>query len=398
MKKNLLTRIRTQGVQNASIAKSFMPLYCFMLIALTVGSCKKDFPKDQSFEKNSGKDEILYNRLIKAGFKIENIKDVGGAYLIEGDFRFLKFKTDLIYFDEYFQLSEKKNDTASVSQFTTNAKVSSENVERIKIFNAPHLGDRALAVTNWANISNSKVNFYPGTLTNNSHNSITFLDDPNLSGAYAEATFPSNDSPGFKIRINPSAMASISASQRLFILTHEVGHCLGFRHSDMLYSSNSSQEINAPEGYNLVPGTPDFDTYSVMNSAEHFSTVPNWSGFSFYDEVAARNTYPFRPYDKWITYPDGKYPNGTSVVIDYDLEIKWNPNLVSTSTVSIEAFQYGQSKGIVAANIVNDGSVILNPWSFLNDDGGGFNDVQIKIISDSNPSIADFSIPFYITY
>lgn len=67
---------------------------------------------------------------------------------------------------------------------------------------------------------------------------------------------------------------TLGASYKTFAITHEMGHIIGFTHTDGTYG-------------NLVPGTPETDPNSVMNSF-----VLPWNGFTPYDVLAATTVYP----------------------------------------------------------------------------------------------------------
>lgn len=66
----------------------------------------------------------------------------------------------------------------------------------------------------------------------------------------------------------------LSSSNKIFALTHEFGHTIGFTHTDGTYGT-------------LVPGTPETDANSVMNSF-----VLPWNGFTNYDVIAVTTVYP----------------------------------------------------------------------------------------------------------
>ncbi|HJT75405.1 MAG TPA: M57 family metalloprotease, partial [Chitinophaga sp.] len=71
-----------------------------------------------------------------------------------------------------------------------------------------------------------------------------------------------------------------SASQLTFLLAHEIGHCIGLRHTNWQSAGESSAYP--------VAGTPSTDGSSVMNG----STCGNsWNGFSYYDQVAIQTMY-----------------------------------------------------------------------------------------------------------
>lgn len=66
----------------------------------------------------------------------------------------------------------------------------------------------------------------------------------------------------------------LSAGQQTFAITHELGHAFGFGHTNSTYGM-------------LVPGTPNTDASSIMNSV-----CLSWSAFTSYDLQAIRKVYP----------------------------------------------------------------------------------------------------------
>jgi hypothetical protein len=66
----------------------------------------------------------------------------------------------------------------------------------------------------------------------------------------------------------------LSASYKIFTMTHEFGHSIGFTHTDGSYG-------------NLIPGTPEVDANSVMNSF-----ILPWQSFTNFDILAVRTLYP----------------------------------------------------------------------------------------------------------
>lgn len=87
----------------------------------------------------------------------------------------------------------------------------------------------------------------------------------------ARATLPTTGGTG-TVEINPK-YNGISATQKVFTMVHEMGHNLGFWHTDQTTGT-------------LIDGTTDSDAASVMNSY-----VRDWEGFSYYDLVAVRVLY-----------------------------------------------------------------------------------------------------------
>jgi hypothetical protein len=90
----------------------------------------------------------------------------------------------------------------------------------------------------------------------------------------ARAYLPtSSGRPGVSVEIN-SNYNSLPASQKLFAITHEFGHTIGFHHTNQTSGTH-------------IPGTPTVDANSVMNSF-----VLNWAGFTAGDVLATQILYP----------------------------------------------------------------------------------------------------------
>ena len=99
-----------------------------------------------------------------------------------------------------------------------------------------------------------------------------------LSGPVGGSSgFPSGGLPFTSIQIG-KGLSSFQTSTVTHVITHELGHCVGFRHSDFFDRSIScggqpSNEGDGGVGAILIPGTPSGATVggSVMNSC--FRTV-----------------------------------------------------------------------------------------------------------------------------
>jgi len=103
------------------------------------------------------------------------------------------------------------------------------------------------------------------------------------SGVGGSSGFPKGGSPYGTINIG-TGLQSYSTGVNTHVITHEIGHCVGMRHSDYYDRSIScggaaSNEGTAGVGAVLVPGTPSTAKVggSVMNSCFRATESGNWT-------------------------------------------------------------------------------------------------------------------------
>jgi hypothetical protein len=103
------------------------------------------------------------------------------------------------------------------------------------------------------------------------------------SGTGGSAGFPSGGKPYGTINIG-TGLQSYSDDVNEHVITHELGHCIGFRHSDYYDRSiscggSASNEGASNVGAILIPGTPSDARVggSIMNSCFRSSESGEWS-------------------------------------------------------------------------------------------------------------------------
>lgn len=215
-------------------------------------SCQKE---DENLIGNSVSDAAL-GEISKLGFSTANVKRLEDGYLVEGD---------IVLNDNDFSRGINKNilRIASTEQYRTTNLVSSPRV--IKVSVASNLGsayvtatDAALARYNAENLSISFQRVSSGA-------DIQIVKSNFLEQYYflASAGFPSaTGEPYHRIKVSTIQLNGQPAGTIISVLAHEIGHCIGFRHTDFMDRSYSCGGAPVNEGASSIgaihiDGTPE---------------------------------------------------------------------------------------------------------------------------------------------
>ena len=218
------------------------------------------------------------------GFNPNNASRVAEGYLVEKDI----FLTDAdlakgaLMFDKTAPKEEQYRTTQLVTGLprTITVKVSTL-LSSIFVQGT----DEMIARYNGQNLLIKFQRITSGTAT------INITKDETLpSGVLGSGGFPtSSGNPFGTIKMKPSTFGSSpSLGYVATVLTHEVGHCIGFRHTDyMARVCGGGNEGQAGIGALLIPGTPStIDNASFMISCTG-GNVP----FSNFDKIALDALY-----------------------------------------------------------------------------------------------------------
>ncbi|QXU43059.1 M57 family metalloprotease [Pedobacter sp. D749] len=197
------------------------------------------------------------------------------------------------------------------------------------------------------------------------------LSPSSPSGAVADAYFPSNGLIGFRIGVNTS-FSSLSDSQKTFVISHEVGHTIGFRHTNW-FATESANGVNngITVGAYTIPGTPNSgnnpDPNSVFNSGAGLQQVPNWTNFSSFDLAALKTLYPRFGFAELTTSPNGSFPVSVGTQISASVYIpnwreggltyEWfvqGATIVSNNGSSIEAIVTDANSAGIYCKVTNN--------------------------------------------
>jgi len=213
---------------------------------LTLFACRKNVKNDSP---SNVSDEVLA-QIYDLGFSNKEVVADGGDYIVEGDIRIsqaeLKEKVDVSLLRVGSE--EQYRTTNLVTGLPRNITVS-----------------LASALSTWSTALNTAISRYNAlglriTFTRvSSGGNIQIVSG---TGSFlASSGFPSGGNPYNRVILNASAVAGQPNNTVASILAHEIGHCIGFRHTDYqnrAYSCGGSavNEGSAGVGAINIPGTP----------------------------------------------------------------------------------------------------------------------------------------------
>jgi hypothetical protein len=240
--------------------KIVMPFAVVCFTALTFVACKKD-------TKTPAQDEIsdaTLSQIKNMGFSTENARKVDGGYLVEGD---------IILTDENLSTPSSSPTLliAKEEQYrTTNLVTRLPRVITISVTNLPTVYSQATdEAINRYNALNGQLTFVRATAgTVGNIDIFGFNQGP--SGGYitlGSSGFPtSGGDPYNQVKMNTNQYAygtNPDLNYVASVIQHELGHCIGFRHTDYMDRSYSCggrrvNEEKPKSGYGaiLIPGTP----------------------------------------------------------------------------------------------------------------------------------------------
>jgi hypothetical protein len=260
--------------------KIFISSYQLNILVLTTlfvsifSSCKKQ----DNASPNSGikYDSTLVNYLISKGYDKNSIQIKDSTFILDNDI--------VITFDEVLtrKKNESNNDIVHTEHWRHTYLVSSALKHNIVIFidgGVPFDWQLAVhdAIDNWNSLGRTTMSL---TLNPSAANIIVTMGYESANWV-ARANLPtSNGRPGANITIN-SYYNTIGYATKVFTTTHELGHTIGFQHTDQ----TTGIFITSPGPWGS--DTPLIDPSSVMHSI-----VSPWVQFSAGDIQAIGILYP----------------------------------------------------------------------------------------------------------
>lgn len=349
-------------------------LFAFALSALLLfQNCSDENSNPENIEA-AVKENSVVAKLIEMGYKKERIREYEDFYLVEGD---LMFSKDIKTYS--------KNSTTS-RHASTNNLVSILKITFMSVYvdaSIPSSGEDnwrdALnnAISDLNNISGSTVHF--NIITDSNYTAdIVIKSDGNVldNNVIASAGFPSNNNPYNQILVNLDfwGNTSVSEGSKRYNLVHELGHCIGLRHTN--WDDPNRYEGPGSYGANVIPNTPSQDPNSVMNGG---TADYSWNGFSVYDLVAIRYLYPAGP----VNTPQAK-ATGPDYLASGSNLFTWTYNgTIPNADLDSIIWWYSKVNGVGAPYAIGWGST------------GYFMSVADTFYSDTGNQTSNFKI--YIT-
>jgi len=239
----------------------FLSLAMLCALFLCVSSCKKNNTSEQTENKAEISASTL-QQIKSLGFSVEDVRKVDNGYLVEGDI----VLTDANLTEK--SLSPNLNIAETEQYRTTNIVKSLPRVVTISVTNLPQVySDAVDLMISRYNSLGLRITFQKAN-TGTTGNIDVFGFNEGPSGGFitlGSSGFPTSSGEPFnQVKMNTNVNAYGTNPNLLYVasvLQHEVGHCIGFRHTDYMNRAYScggrrSNEGSAGVGAIQIPGTP----------------------------------------------------------------------------------------------------------------------------------------------
>jgi hypothetical protein len=230
--------------------RNFIKLSAFFLLSsLIVISCKKEAKQEQP---NAITDEVL-TRIQQLGFSSKNVVKHDEGYLVEGDIVLTEQDLNNTPESKLLRVAEEEQ------YRTTNLVGSLPRTITIRVastLSATYVSATDAAIARY-NAQALRITFQRVSSGGN----IVISRAPAGAGYLASAGFPSGGNPYNSVLVNSTQLNGQPLNTITSVLAHEIGHCIGFRHTDYMNRSYSCGGSAVNEGAStvgaiLIPGTP----------------------------------------------------------------------------------------------------------------------------------------------
>jgi len=240
----------------------FLSVTALCLLSSTLYSCKSNNTENAVKNKTDISADKL-SQIKSLGFSTDNVRKLDEGYLVEGDI--------LLTEDNLTETSTGANlNIAETEQYrTTNIVKSLPRVVTISVTNLPQVySDAVNTMISRYNSLGLRLTFQRASGSAKGNIDIVGFNQGPSGGfiTLGSSGFPtSSGAPFNQVKMNTNAAAYGSNPNLLYlasVLQHEVGHCIGFRHTDYMNrafscgSSGAGNEGASNVGAVRIPGTP----------------------------------------------------------------------------------------------------------------------------------------------
>jgi len=240
----------------------FQALAAFFAAALLLTACKKDVKESRS---DAISPEIL-GLIKKQGFGTSTAQKVEGGYLVEGD---------ILLTEEHLRSTPRYEmlRVGTEEQYrTSNTVLGLPRIVTVRV--STTLGTSALdsfrywvstrdACNRYNAVVGLTLRFVIRPFRSTIASNITITAAPSGVSYLASAGFPTDQGNPFNIvRVNRPVLNGWAQVTRTTIMAHELGHCIGYRHTDWMArqfscgGAPSNEGAADPPGAKWIPGTP----------------------------------------------------------------------------------------------------------------------------------------------
>jgi hypothetical protein len=241
---------------------SFRSFAAVCFAALTLTACTKDVKESNAPEVS----DATIAQIAKMGFSTDGVQKVAGGYLVEGDIILSNSQLGTQSTSPNMVIAQEEqyhtfNLVNAANYPTINVALNNSSANHDPAFSAAL--DEAILRYNAESLT---VKFARVSASQNPD--ITVVAFYEVSNVLGSAGFPtSTGDPYHEVRMNTyhysTGTGSTNVNYIATIMAHEIGHCIGFRHTDYMKRSYSCGGRPANEGQTTtgvgavhIPGTP----------------------------------------------------------------------------------------------------------------------------------------------
>ena len=262
--------------------KNFKVPFIFIAFLIFMVSCQKDTEfeatEPDAIEENLEQkapleitDDVV--DLLKSNFfNVEKVRVIDFVLPDGTTEQRYQIEDDITFSTEQIESLRQLDETTSKNYHTNNLVSSPRTITIIGYTGGGGFGlsSKERTALQWAvnnyNRLGLSINFSLSFGTNYQSRDMVVYNNPNESGSGGSAGFPSNGLPNKFIQIYN--LDGFSTNVNEHVITHEMGHSVGFRHTDWFSRQSCGQNVNEGAGSigaNPIPGTPEgYDPTSLM--------------------------------------------------------------------------------------------------------------------------------------